>query len=99
LKWESEGYHWLSERTLSSGNVNESLEENEVEAGLVGVVVVDDVAGDDLIQLRDVRHFSIGPLFLQQVGHGVIAKKQIVQTLRQNLDGNSIRFNPSAHCD
>ena len=43
--------------------VGESLEEDEIQPGLVGVVVVDDVAGDDLVQLRDVGHFSVGPLF------------------------------------
>ena len=43
--------------------IGESLEEDEIQPGLVGVVVVDDVAGDDLVQLRDVGHFSVGPLF------------------------------------
>ena len=61
------------------------LEENEVQSRLVGVVVVDDVAEDDLIQLGDIGHFSIGSLFLEQVGHRVVTEQQIIQSWSQNL--------------
>ena len=63
----------------------ELLENDEIQARFVRVVEIDNVTLHGLIQTGHVRHFTILPVLVQQIGHRVVAEQQVVQRLDRNL--------------